>query len=107
MESLPAFHLTYEGKEYKFDLEEITLEQARTMKARCGLTLMGLEAGLGEGDPEALRAVFWLMLTQNGEPQADIDRVNFKIVKFARAFDAAQPVEDEKAEAPKGKSSPA
>jgi hypothetical protein len=80
--------LNYEGRDYTFDLEEITLQQARTIKSQCGITLLGLEAGLENGDPDALRAIFWLMLVQNGE-QADIDRVDCKIVKFARAIDAA------------------
>jgi hypothetical protein len=92
-------HVKYEGKEYTFDLEEITVAQARTMKSSCGLTLMGLEDGLTKGDPDALRAVFWLMLCQNGEPAADIDRIDFKIVKFARAIDEAAGTEaDPKAE---------
>ena len=105
MEQIPVMHLTYEDKEYTFDLEEITVAQAKIMKKSCGLTLMGLEEGLGQGDPDALRAVYWLMLCQNGDPQ-DIDRVDFKIVKFARAMDAAQP-DEVKSEVPKEKSSPA
>lgn len=95
-------HLNYEGKEYDFDLEEVTVQQARTIKTSCGLTLLGLENGLEQGDPDALRAVFWLMLCQNGE-RVDIDRADFKIVKFARAIDAAALAE---AEAAKAKTAP-
>jgi len=90
--------LTDEGKEYTFDLEEITVQQARTIKSQCGITLLGLEEGLENGDPDALRAIFWLMLCQNGEP-ADIDRVDFKIVKFAKAMDIAAVAEAEAAKA--------
>jgi hypothetical protein len=99
--------VTYEGKEYSFDLEEITVAQARTIKTSCGLSLMALENGLTEGDADALRAVFWLMLCQNGE-NADIDRVDFKIVKFARAIDEAATAKDDPGpKAGSAKSSPA
>lgn len=99
---MSVMHINYDGKEYTFDLEEIDVRQAGIIKDKCGLTLMGLEAGLSEGDPAALRAVYWLMLCQN-EEKADIEQVNFKIVKFARAVDAASTTEDDEAEAPKGK----
>ena len=100
----------YEGKDYTFDLDEITVSQATTLKRKLGLTLLGLDQGLREGDPDALRAVFWLMKEQSGE-RTDIDMVDFKIVKLANAIqdaaDAEEEVskdgEDNKASAPKGK----
>lgn len=104
-----AYHVKYEGKEYNFDLEDITVQQARTIKSSCNLTLLGLETGLEQGDPDALRAVFWLMLAQNGEVE-EIDRVDFKIVKFARAIDAAAIEEAKRTkteEAPKAKAAKA
>lgn len=106
MDTAPVMHVTYEDKEYTFDLEEITVAQARTIKASCGLSLMGLEEGLTTGDADALRAVFWLMLCQNGE-SPDIDRVDFKIVKFARAIDGAATKDDPDPKAGSAKSSPA
>lgn len=106
MEAIPVLHIKYEDKEYTFDLEEITLSQARIMKDRCDLTLMGLEEGLGNGDPDAMRAMYWLMKCQNGEPE-DIDRVDFKVVKFARAIDAAQKDEVPDADPKENSDSPA
>lgn len=94
--------INYEGKEYKLDIEEITVQQARTIKSSCGVTLMGLENGLAMADPDALRAMFWLMLCQSGEVQ-DIDRLDFKIVKFAQALDKAAGSAAETEEAPKAK----
>ena len=81
--------IKYEDREYVFDLEEITLSQASIIKAKCDLTLMGLEDALGDGDPSAMRAIYWLMLCQNGE-KVDIDRVDCKVVKLARAIQEAQ-----------------
>jgi hypothetical protein len=96
-----VLHINYEDKDYTFDLEEIDVNQATIIHRKTGLTLFTLEEGLAKGDPGALRAIFWLMLAQNGENE-DIDRINFKIVKFARAVDAASKELAEKS-APKAK----
>jgi hypothetical protein len=75
----------YEGNSYTFDLDEITVQQAMVIKAQCGLTLSTMQKAIGEGDPDGLRAMFWLMMVQSGR-QADIARVDFKILKFAQAI---------------------
>lgn len=80
--------VTYDDKEYDFDLDEIDVRQATIIQDKCGMTLMGLEEGLADGNAHALRALFWIMLVQSGET-VDIDRINFKIVKFAKALDKA------------------
>lgn len=84
--------VTYLDNEYTLDLEEIDVKQARIIKDKCGLTLAGLEAGLGEADPDALRAMFWLMTEQTGLHQ-DIELVNFKLVKFVQALQEATEAE--------------
>jgi phosphoglycolate phosphatase-like HAD superfamily hydrolase len=88
--------ICYEGKELNFDLEELTLEQATVIYKRLGLTLLDLDKGLIEGNPDALRAIYW-MIVQNDDPNIQIEDVNFKIVKFANAVQEA--VEKEQAEA--------
>ena len=90
--------IDYDGKQYEFDLDEIDVSQATTIKRKFGLTLLSLESGLREGDPDALRCIYWLMLTQAGE-RVNIDNVNFKIVKFANAIQQANIREAEAAEA--------
>lgn len=80
--------IDYEGETLEFDLEEITVQQATVLKRKLGLTLLSLDNGLIEGDPDALRAVYWLIRTQSGE-RVDIDEVDFKIVKLANAIQAA------------------
>lgn len=91
-------NISYEGKDYAFDLDEIDVDQATLIKRKFNLNLLGLEAGLREGDPDSLRAIYWLMLAQNGE-RANIDNVKFKIVKFSNAIQTANLQEIEKAEA--------
>lgn len=86
----------YEDKEYDFDLEEITVAQAKIIKERCGMTLGGLEIGLGEGDADALRALYWLMLQNSGDTRTSIDAVDFKIIKFSRALQVATEEENKR-----------
>jgi hypothetical protein len=86
----------YEGNDFDFDLEEITVGQAKVIKERCGLTLGGLEGGLAEGDPDALRALFWLMLQNSGDIRTSIDAVDFKIVKFSKALQDATEKENKR-----------
>ena len=92
--------INYEGTDYTFDLEEIDVMQARRIKKTFGLTLFGLEEGLGVGDPDALAAVYWLMLIQSGQ-KANMETVNFKLVKFAAAVNDAQKAAEEAEEAEK------
>lgn len=85
--------VTYEGRDYEFDLDEITNEQLKVIQSR-GLTLLEFERKLAEGDMGALDALWWLMVTQNGE-KVSIASVKYKPVKLARAIAAAQAAEKE------------
>lgn len=87
----------FEDKEYSFDLDELDVSQATTIKNRYHFTLLGLEQGLMTGDPDALRCIYWLMLWQNGE-RKNIDNVNFKVVKFAAALQEANAAEEARRE---------
>lgn len=96
--------INYDGKEYPFELDDITVSQATAIKRRLNLTLLGIEKGLAEVDVDALRAIYWLMLAQNGETR-DIDRVDFKPLKYAvairNAIEAEEAKKAEEGEAPK------
>jgi hypothetical protein len=81
--------VNYNGFDYPLDLEEIEVEEARTVKRYAGLSLKGLEEGLAEGDADAMTCLFWLMLKQSGQDH-NIEKVTFKIVKFAKAVQEAQ-----------------
>lgn len=91
----------FNNKDYRFDLEDITVEDARAIKRYCGLTLKGLEEGLSEADPDAMTCLYWLMLRQNGEDH-NIERVSFKVIKFAAAFAAANTEDKPVDSVPKG-----
>jgi hypothetical protein len=74
----------FEGKEYNLDFDDITVQQAIVIKTHCKMTLKGLEEGLADADPDALRALFWLMQVNSGVA-SNIDTLDFKIVKFSKA----------------------
>lgn len=78
----------YEGKDYEFDIDDLDIVQATMLQRKYKLNLLSLQRGLLEGEPDALRAVYWLMLMQNGQ-RVNIDNVQFKIVKFANAIQEA------------------
>ena len=82
----------WEEKEFTLDLDEMTVAQAKVIKIHCQLTLMSLVNALREGDPDALRAAFWLMHAQSGVP-CNIDRIDFVIVKFLNAITEASKAE--------------
>lgn len=79
---------TGEDREFNFDLDDIDVVQSRYIKRHVGLTPKALMAGLNEGDPDALVALYWLMLNQNGIG-ADLSKVNFKLAKFGDALNTA------------------
>ena len=80
--------ITYEGQDYELDLDEMDTNQAKTIKAACGLTVMGLQRGMVEVDPDAMVGLYWLMKTQAGE-RCNIRAVNFKVAAFANALSDA------------------
>lgn len=101
---MAAIEITYEDHEYLLDLEDMDTDQARVME-RFGVPhLKALEDGMAMGDVKALTVYYWLMLVQNGESGARIERVKFKPVKFLKALADSQ--SDESPEEP-GKDEPA
>lgn len=90
----------WNDKDYTFNLERIRVSEAKIIKVQTGYTLMTLEEGLDNADPDALRAVFWLMMVHNGEPVA-LERVDFEILAFAKALQEGSEKEAEAAKAEK------
>ena len=74
----------FEGMTYELDVEEIDVAQAMLIKVKTGYNLRQWEDALGEADVEALKALYWLMMEQNGK-RTNFDTINFKIVKFVNA----------------------
>jgi hypothetical protein len=84
----------FEDEDFELDLDEIDVMQARIIKRQTGLTLAGLQKGLSEVDPDCMVALYWLMKNQNGVT-VDMNKVNFKVVKFGQALGEATDRETE------------
>lgn len=81
--------IEFEDQEWKLDLDEVDVMQARVIKRETGMTLLDLEEALERIDPDAMVALYWLMKNQNGVT-VNMSKVNFGLVKFGKAVMAAQ-----------------
>lgn len=81
--------ISYDGRDYLLDLDDLDQEQARAMERFGVPNLKALEEGISEGDLSALTVAYWVMLVQNGEPGARLERVRFKPIKFIKAIGVA------------------
>lgn len=90
--------IRFEGREWEFDLEKITLKQAVAMHLAYGFTLDGWLAACGETDPRALQCLWWLMLQQDGKVLA-IKDADCPLISLAAAFADAQSAEEPEPEA--------
>jgi hypothetical protein len=77
--------IVFDDKEYQLDVDEMDVVEARHIKRKTGMGLLELQEGLMKVDPDALVALYWLMMKQSGVG-VDMDRVNFKVAKFGRAL---------------------
>lgn len=99
--------IVYEGETLDFNLDDITVREAMYLKMKLGLTLLGLDQGLANGDPDALLAIYWLIRKHsNGGKPVDIDELDFKVVALANAVQEAveaeaKALEDEAGDDPK------
>ena len=87
--TMAALIINYEDHEYLLDLEDMDTDQARAMERFGVKNLKALDDGIAEGDISALTVAYWIMLVQNGEPGARLERVKIKPIKFVRALVAA------------------
>lgn len=87
--------LSFEGREWDFDEDAITIQQGIAIHLAYGFTISAWLQGMTEADPRAWQCAYWLMLQQNGitKPIKDCDG---SLVAFMSAYAAAQePAEPE------------
>jgi hypothetical protein len=90
--------ITYEGRTYDFDLEDLTVRQAIRIEKHIGGTLEQFEKGIGTGNLACYQALGWLIL-HGGDEGTPIGDVDFKIARLSKAFEAAVLAEAEAAKA--------
>lgn len=86
--------ITFEGREWDFDMESITLKQGVAMHLAYGFNLDQWLEALQDTDPRALQCLWWLMLQQDGQvmPLKDAD---CSLIQLAAAFGDSQDEEEE------------
>lgn len=81
--------ITFEDREWEFDMEAITLKQGVAMHLAYGFNLDAWFEALQETDPRALQCLWWLILQQNGEV-VPIKEADCSLIALADAFGEAQ-----------------
>jgi hypothetical protein len=83
----------FEGQDLKFEPENITVQQMKVIKAHTGLNMMKFMEVVAEGDPEALEAMYWVVLNRSGI-QTPIQSVpDFAPMAFFTAINEASEAE--------------
>ena len=90
--------MTFEGREWEFDLEAIDIKQAVAMHLAYGFTLDGWFTALADTDPRAFQCLWWLMLQQDGQVMPVKD-ANCKLMALSVAFAEAKAAQDAQGEA--------
>lgn len=82
---------TWQGSEYDFDIDKITVEEARQIKRKYTFTIAGLLEALREVDPDAMTCLYWLVMRSDGKHDDLVlsDDLNFPIVEFGAAWAAS------------------
>lgn len=92
--------LEYQGKDWQFDRDAITIDEWRQLKKVYKLTPKGFQDGIGEADPDASTFLYWVMLRQNGDQQATLgDHLRPDIIALNEAIAKAEPGEEPAGEA--------
>lgn len=84
--------IDYDGQQYPFDMEDITVQQALAIEKYMGCSFAEWGKKLQEGsDLRARQVLGWLILHPDGGTA--IGDTNFKLVKLGEALDAAYAAE--------------
>jgi len=82
--------ISYEGTDYEFDQEKITVDQWRELKRKYQMTPRRFEGALDEADPDAYTFLYWVMLHQNGgTPKPLGDNLKFDLIALNHAVGSA------------------
>ena len=96
--------ITYEGQNYQFDMDDITVKQALKVEKYMGCPFAEWGKRLQGGeDMRARQALGWLILHPGGD--VAIEDTDFKLVRLGEALDAAFAAEAA-AQAPDGEPVP-
>ena len=93
-----AITIKWEDREWPYDDDHLTVQQAMAFQSVHGFTLHGWTEGIKELDPRAFQCIYWLMLQQNGE-QTTLKDLDFDLIEFMSAYVEAIQAEGERRKA--------
>lgn len=85
--------ISYDGRDYSFVLDDITLDEGIAIQDYTGLSLQQWEESFLHTDSpdllKSVKALVWVVLAQNGENLPGPAQANCKLGKFLTAFQVA------------------
>lgn len=87
--------ITYEGQDYDFDTDRISVDEWRELKRKYKMTPGQFQEGLAEADPDAMTFLYVAMQRQAGNTRITLgDHVKPDIIALNQAVAAAQQAEE-------------
>jgi hypothetical protein len=84
----------FEGRDWDFDFDAITIDEWRIAKRSYKMTPKAVQSGLDEADPDAMTVIYWAMLRQDGQQNAVLsDALKPDIVLLNHAIGTASELE--------------
>lgn len=80
--------IRFEDGEYEFDFEKVSLPEYREIKRKLGLTIRTFMEGVELADPDAVTALYWLVLRTDGKHDDLVlaDDLDFDVFRFLEAW---------------------
>jgi hypothetical protein len=86
--------ISYDGKDWQFDREAITVDEWRELKRKYKMTPKGFQDGIAEADPDASTFLYWILLRQSGDQRAVLgDHLKPDVIALNEAL-SAEPGEE-------------
>lgn len=80
--------IDFEGRTWPLDFPNLRVSEAIVIKTHTGFGVKSWLDAVGDFDPAACQALFWLCKVRNGEP-CNIATLDFDLFAFMAAFEAA------------------
>ena len=87
--------ITYQDREYSFQVEKITVDEWRELKRKYKMTPGQFQTGISEADPDAMTFLYVSMRRQSGDTRITLgDHVKPDIIALNQAVAASQEAEE-------------
>jgi hypothetical protein len=95
--------IEYQGRQYDFDQDAITVDEWRELKRKYKMTPKGWQDGINEADPDAMTFLWWVLARAAGQPGLTLgDHLKPDVIALNNALGTAVE-EEERREAAQAK----